>query len=80
MVEYSAGIIMDLRLLPGVAGNLKSFLTDGDMVESEWSSLLGAGRSSDWGTLRGPEKLFLSGGSGGIGGSEASTVVFDIVD
>ena len=74
---------MDLRLLPGVVGNLKSFLTDGVMVESEWSSLLGAGRGSAWGTLRGPEKLFLSGGSGGSGGideSGISTGAFDIVD
>ena len=82
-VEYSAGIKTDLRLLPGVAGNLKSFMTDGDAVESEWSSFLG---SSDWVALRGPETLFLSGGSGGTGGSEASTVglfstvVFDTVD
>ena len=71
---------MDLRLLPGVAGNLKSFLTDGVVVESEWSSFLGAGRSSAWGNLIGPEKLFLSGGSGGIGEIEVSIGAFDIVD
>ena len=72
---------MDLRLLPGVAGNLKSFLTDGDM-ESKWSSLLGDGCSSDWGALSGPaEELFLSGGTGGIGGSAVSTEgAFVIVD
>ena len=49
------------------------------MVESEWSSLLGAGCSSDWGPL------FFWGGGGdggtsGIGGSEASTRAFVIVD
>ena len=74
---YPDVIPTDLRLLPGVAGNLK---TDGVTVESEWSSLLGTGCSSDWGALRGPEKIFLNGGTGGLGGSEASTGAFVIVD
>lgn len=61
---------MDLRLLPGVAGNLKSFLADGVMVESEYkSSLLTAGVGSDWGTTGGSENLFVFIGSGGSGDS-----------
>ena len=77
--------------MDGNDGNLKSFLTDGDTVESECkssllgiggNSFLGIGGNSDWRPLRWPKKLSFagSGGTGGMGGSGSSTGAVDIVD
>ena len=62
-----------------MAGNLKRFLIAGDVVGSKSiSSLLTAGGNSNWGTLRGPENLFVSTGTGGGGAS--ATGAFKTVD